>query len=155
MVKLLSPDAHNNAVDFVFLSVHLLCFLLSNLLMFWPHVRTGAQDGASPNFMGLVNVGLDISIFGDFLYSVLLLSAIVGLDFLGLALSRPQVRTAVKFLGLAEEPLPDHWQKELGRDVLRVGGALAAAAIVARFAIVHCPNGRSKGGWVAERGVEL
>ena len=57
-----------------------------------PH--TGARDrasGASPNVMGLASLGLDIGIFCDFLYSVLLLSVILGLlDFLGLALSRPQ-----------------------------------------------------------------
>jgi hypothetical protein len=43
--------------------------------------------------MGLASLGLDIDIFCDFLYSVLiiLLKAILGLDFLGLALSRPQV----------------------------------------------------------------
>ena len=28
---------------------------------------SGAQDRASPNFMGLASLGLDIGIFGDFL----------------------------------------------------------------------------------------
>ena len=41
--------------------------------------------------MGLASLGLGIGIFCDSLYSVLLLNAILGLDFLGLALSRPQV----------------------------------------------------------------
>ena len=58
-------------------------------------VRRGAPDRASPHFMGRASLGLDVGIFCDFLYSVLLLSAILGLDFLGLALSRPQVRRAV------------------------------------------------------------
>jgi hypothetical protein len=40
--------------------------------------------------MWLASLGLDIGIFCDFLDSVLLLNAILGLDFLGLALSRPQ-----------------------------------------------------------------
>jgi hypothetical protein len=51
-------------------------------------VDTGAPDRASPNFMGLASLGLDIDIFFYFRYSVLLLSLI-----LGLALSRPQVDT--------------------------------------------------------------
>jgi hypothetical protein len=37
--------------------------------------------------MELASLGLDIGIFCDFLYSVLLLNAIVGLGLLGLALS--------------------------------------------------------------------
>jgi hypothetical protein len=44
--------------------------------------------------MGLASLGLDISIFCDFLYSVLLLDTILGVDFLGPALSRPQVRSS-------------------------------------------------------------
>ena len=51
---------------------------------------SGALDRASPNFMGLASLGLEIAIFSDFLYSVLLLDAILGLDFLGLAFSRSQ-----------------------------------------------------------------
>ena len=39
---------------------------------------------------GLASLGLDIGIFCDLLYRILLLSVILGLDFLGLALSRPQ-----------------------------------------------------------------
>ena len=55
-------------------------------------VQTGAPDKrASPDFMGLASFGLEIGVFCDFLYSVLLLNAILGLDCLGLALSRPQV----------------------------------------------------------------
>jgi hypothetical protein len=50
----------------------------------------GDQDRASPNFMGLAGFGLDIDIFCDFLYSVLLLNAILVLDVLGLDISRPQ-----------------------------------------------------------------
>jgi hypothetical protein len=56
----------------------------------------GARDRASPNFMGLAGLGLEIGIFCDFLYSVLLLSAVLGLDFLGLALFRPQVAHRVR-----------------------------------------------------------
>ena len=41
--------------------------------------------------MGLASFGLDIGILCAFLYSVLLLNVILGLDFLGCALSRPQV----------------------------------------------------------------
>jgi hypothetical protein len=44
----------------------------------------GLGIGLAPNFMGL-----EIGIFCDFLYSILLFNAILGLDFLGLALSRP------------------------------------------------------------------
>jgi hypothetical protein len=55
--------------------------------------RGGAHDRASPNFMGLASLGLDNGMFCDFLYSVLLLSVFLGLYFLGLALSRPQVPT--------------------------------------------------------------
>jgi hypothetical protein len=54
-------------------------------------VSAGALDTASPNFMGLASLGLAIGIFCDFLCSVLLLNAILGIDFLGRALSRPQV----------------------------------------------------------------
>ena len=56
-------------------------------------VRSGAQDRAGPNFMRLASLGPDISILCGFLHSVLLLNAILGLDFLGLALSWPQVRS--------------------------------------------------------------
>ena len=49
------------------------------------------QARASPKCMGQTSFGLDIGIFCDFLYSVLLLDVSLGLDFLGLALSRPQV----------------------------------------------------------------
>jgi hypothetical protein len=45
--------------------------------------------------MGLASLGLDIGIFCDFLYSVNLLSAVLGLDFLGPALSWPQVLLGV------------------------------------------------------------
>ena len=59
--------------------------------------KTGGSDAglridldlASPSFMGLARFGPDIGIFCDFLYSVLLVSAIFGLYFLGLYLSRP------------------------------------------------------------------
>ena len=50
-----------------------------------------AHDRASPNLTGLASLALDIGFFCDLLYSVLLLSAVLGLDFLGRALSRPQV----------------------------------------------------------------
>ena len=48
----------------------------------------GAQDRASPSLMGLASLGLAIGTFCGLLYSVLLLNAISGLDFLGLALFR-------------------------------------------------------------------
>jgi hypothetical protein len=48
----------------------------------------GAHDRASPNFMGLASLGLEIGIFSGFLYSVLLLNVLLGLDLLGLALNR-------------------------------------------------------------------
>ena len=41
--------------------------------------------------MGLTSLGLEIGIFSDFLYSVLLFNANSGLDFLGRPLFRPQV----------------------------------------------------------------
>ena len=37
-------------------------------------VLSGALDRASPNFMGLASLGLDIGIFCDSLYSVLMLN---------------------------------------------------------------------------------
>jgi hypothetical protein len=58
--------------------------------------RGGAQDRASPNFMGLASLGLDIGILCGFLYSVLLLDAILDLNFLRLALSRPQPRGSAR-----------------------------------------------------------
>jgi hypothetical protein len=58
-------------------------------------VVNGAQDRASPNVMGLASLGLDkwleIGILCDLLCSVRLLNAILRLEFLGLALSWPQV----------------------------------------------------------------
>jgi hypothetical protein len=48
-------------------------------------VTAGAQDRASPNFMGLASLGLDIDVFCNFIYSVLQLNVILGVDFLGLA----------------------------------------------------------------------
>jgi hypothetical protein len=57
-------------------------------------VFTGAQDRTRPNVMGLASFGLKIDICCDFLYSILPLSLILGLDLLGLALFRPQVFTA-------------------------------------------------------------
>ena len=56
----------------------------------------GARDRPSPKLMELPGLGLEIGIFGDFLYSVLILSAVLGLYFLGLALSRPQVAHRVR-----------------------------------------------------------
>jgi hypothetical protein len=49
--------------------------------------------------MGLASFGLEIGIFCEFLHCVLLLSAILGLDFLGLALSRPQVLGTIYHCG--------------------------------------------------------
>jgi hypothetical protein len=61
-------------------------------------VEDGALDRAtsSPNFMGLTSLGLDVGTFCDFLYSVLPFNAVLGLYFLGLALSRPQVEDQVR-----------------------------------------------------------
>jgi hypothetical protein len=53
--------------------------------------------------MGLASFGLQIGVFREFLYSVLLLNAILGLDLLGLALYRPQVEAdGAHFDGLAD-----------------------------------------------------
>ena len=57
-----------------------------------------SPKGYSPNVMGLASLGQRIGIFCDSLYSVLLFNAILGLDFLGLALSWPQVDPADPFL---------------------------------------------------------
>ena len=62
------------------------------------HPTAGAQDRASPNFMGLYSFKQEIGILCDFIYSVLLLSVILGLYFLGLALPA----TNVKSTGLAQ-----------------------------------------------------
>jgi hypothetical protein len=61
-------------------------------------VYIGAHDRASPNFMGLASLGLEIGVFCQVLYSVLLSNAILGLYFLGLALYRPQVYINTGFL---------------------------------------------------------
>jgi hypothetical protein len=55
----------------------------------------GAMDRASPNFMGLASLGLDIGFFCDSLYSVLLLNVFLVLDrFLRASPVLPQVDTA-------------------------------------------------------------
>jgi hypothetical protein len=59
--------------------------------------------------MGLASLGLDIGIFCDSLYSVLLLGVFLGLDFSGLALSQPQrgsrdVPTVSKFGSTSGDP---------------------------------------------------
>jgi hypothetical protein len=41
--------------------------------------------------MGLASLALNIGVLYNFLYSILLFNDILGLDFIGLALSRPQV----------------------------------------------------------------
>jgi hypothetical protein len=41
----------------------------------------GLRIGARPNFTGLASLGLEIGIFCDSLYSVVLLGAVLGLDF--------------------------------------------------------------------------
>ena len=43
----------------------------------------------------MASFGLEIGILCDFQYSILLVSAILGLDFLGLALSLPQLRAVL------------------------------------------------------------
>ena len=68
---------------------------------FW--VWRGALDRASPNFMGLASFGLEIGVFCDFLDRVLLLSVILGLYFLGLALSWPQARRRAEAAELARD----------------------------------------------------
>ena len=52
-------------------------------------LKSGDRDSGwtSPNFMGLGTFGLEIGMLCDFLYIVFLLNAVLGLDFLGLALS--------------------------------------------------------------------
>jgi hypothetical protein len=72
----------------------------------------GAQDRASPNFMGLASLALDIGIFYDFLYSVLLLNVILWLDFLGRAPYRPQVDRLHRAL-----PHPGQQRGSAGRGV--------------------------------------
>ena len=64
-------------------------------------ILDGLATGLAPTIgipnatsMGLASLGLDIGIFCDFLYSILLFHTILGLEFLGLALSRPQVSEA-------------------------------------------------------------
>ena len=49
-------------------------------------VARGAPDRPSPDAMGLASLGLAITIFCDSLHSVLLLNAVLGVDFLGRAL---------------------------------------------------------------------
>jgi hypothetical protein len=56
-------------------------------LRVWP----GALDRASPNSMELASLGLGVGIFCELLDSILLLDAMLGLYFSGLALCRPQV----------------------------------------------------------------
>jgi hypothetical protein len=46
-----------------------------------PAVCRGARARASPTFMGLASLGLEIGVFCDSLCSVLLLNAILGLAF--------------------------------------------------------------------------
>ena len=55
----------------------------------------GARDRAGPNFMGLASLRRGMGIFCDSLHSVFLFNAVLGLDFLGLALLHaPQVGEA-------------------------------------------------------------
>ena len=56
----------------------------------WP---AGLRIGLAPPLWGLASLGLYISVFCDFLYRVLLLSAILMVDFLGRTLSRAQAAT--------------------------------------------------------------
>jgi hypothetical protein len=49
--------------------------------------------------MGLISLGLEFGIFCDFPCSFLLFDAILGLDFLKRALSRPQVIGQCAFVG--------------------------------------------------------
>ena len=68
-----------------------------------PAVLGGVLDRASPNFMGLASLGLEIDIFCDSLHGVLLLKVILWLDFLGPALSLPQVLGQLaEYLDLAQ-----------------------------------------------------
>ena len=63
----------------------------------------------------LANFGLDIGILCDFLYSILLLSVILGLYFLGLTLYRPQVWNPglANAVGMAD--MPDDGRSGRGR----------------------------------------
>jgi hypothetical protein len=58
-------------------------------------VRSGARERASPTFMGLTRVGLEVGIFCDFLCSVLLWNASLARFLRASPKSRSQVRTAV------------------------------------------------------------
>ena len=68
------------------------------------HTRAGAQNRADPNVMGLTSLGLEIGIFCDFLYSVLLLSVALGLDFLGLALVPTSGKSKSQQIKIATRP---------------------------------------------------
>jgi hypothetical protein len=59
-----------------------------------PGARAGAVDRTSPNFMGLASLGLEIGTFCDLYHLAFSYrSRFLGLDFLGLALSRTQAKT--------------------------------------------------------------
>ena len=66
--------------------------------------------------MGLVaSLGLDISIFCDLLYSIPLLSVILGLYFVGLALSWPQVWNPGPANAAGMADMPDDGRSGRGR----------------------------------------
>ena len=69
-------------------------------------VRSGARDMARPDVMGLASLRLEIGVICDFLYSVLLLNAILRLGCLRLAPSRPQVRSVAVRPRSCAERLP-------------------------------------------------
>ena len=66
-----------------------MCDAIGNLAPRLAGAQDRASPGEPPNFMGLAKVGLEIGVFSDLLYSVLLANTILGLYFLALALSRP------------------------------------------------------------------
>jgi hypothetical protein len=88
--------------------------------------------------MGLASLGLVIGAFCGFLYSVLLLNAILGLDLLGPTLSRPQPHLG----GGAEDELGE--AEVAGREL---GLAVAEVEVppTMRFECRESENARGRG----------
>jgi hypothetical protein len=70
----------------------------------------GLRIGLAPTY-GLASLGLEIDIFSDILYSILLHNAILGLDFLGLALSAGKARSTRQ---KPWRPRPPRWRRCCG-----------------------------------------
>jgi hypothetical protein len=64
----------------------------SSMLEMGVDIKTMNAEYGEGLRIGLASLGLDIGIFCDFIRSILILNVILELYFLGLALSRPQVR---------------------------------------------------------------